>query len=78
MTVRVPAIQRMRETDVKLLLELPEALKRRTFFDGLGVDVWTEITQVFLFSVHLEVAGRHATYLSCSKIDQNCLETSRK
>jgi len=30
MTVRVPAIQRMRETDVKLLLELPEALKRRT------------------------------------------------
>jgi len=29
MTVRVPAIQRMRETDVKLLLELPEALKRR-------------------------------------------------
>ncbi len=29
MTVRVPAIQRIREKDVQLLLELPEALKRR-------------------------------------------------
>jgi hypothetical protein len=29
MRVRVAAISRMREKDVKLLLELPEALKRR-------------------------------------------------
>ena len=51
MTVRVPAIQRMRETDVKLLLELPEALKRRTHLLQLGVDVWRERLPRSLFLV---------------------------